>query len=62
MFSLAYASDAAWNDTFWGNERFDELLVAARAELDEARRRAMYEEMQHIISDDGGAIIPVFAN
>ncbi len=47
MFSTAYAADAAWNDTFWKNKRFNELLVAARAELDEKKRRQMYVEMQH---------------
>ena len=62
MFSTAYASGAAWNDTFWENERFNELLVTARAELDEAKRSEMYFEMQAILSDDGGAIIPMFAN
>ena len=62
MFSLAYAGGAAWNDTFWKNERFDELLVKARAELDESRRREMYGEMQRIVRDQGGAIIPMFAS
>jgi peptide/nickel transport system substrate-binding protein len=60
-FSLVYASNAAWNDSFWKNERFDQLLIAARSELDEAKRREMYVEMQQIVRDDGGAIIPMFA-
>ena len=46
MFSTAYARGAAWNDTFWDNKRFNELLVAARAELDQTKRREMYGEMQ----------------
>lgn len=62
MFSTAYASGVAWNDTFWDNARFNELLVKARAELDEEKRRAMYYEMQVILNEDGGAIIPMFAN
>ncbi len=62
MFTTAYSSGAAWNDTFWDNARFNELLVAARAELDEAKRREMYFEMQLILNQDGGAIIPMFAN
>jgi len=62
MLTTAYSSGAAWNDTFWENDRFNELLVAARAELDEAKRREMYYEMQAILNDDGGAIIPMFAN
>jgi peptide/nickel transport system substrate-binding protein len=61
MFSTAYAADAAWNDTAWQNKRFNELLVAARGELDEAKRRAMYVEMQSIVRDDGGVIVPMFA-
>ncbi|PHP67907.1 peptide ABC transporter substrate-binding protein [Zhengella mangrovi] len=62
MFSTAYAAGAAWNDTFWDNKRFNELLIQARAELDEDKRRAMYYEMQVILNEDGGAIIPMFAN
>ncbi len=62
MFSTAYKSGASWNDTFWSNARFDELLVTARAELDEDKRRALYYEMQEIVNQDGGAIIPMFAS
>ena len=60
-FSTMYESTAAWNDSFWSNERFDSLLVQARAELDENRRREMYYEMQAILRDEGGVIIPLFA-
>lgn len=62
MFSLVYAKGGKWNDTHWDNKRFNELLVAARAELDEGKRRTMYEEMQAITRDDAGTIIPMFAN
>ncbi len=62
MLTLAYESGASWNDTFWSNKRFDELLVKARAELDDDKRRAMYYEMQAILNQDGGAIIPMFAS
>jgi peptide/nickel transport system substrate-binding protein len=60
-FSLTYAAGAAWNDTFWEHERFNKLLLEARAELDQEKRRGMYYEMQQILHDDGGAVIPVFA-
>ncbi len=62
MFSTAYAADAPWNDTFWKNERFNQLLREARAELDEDKRRQMYYEMQKIVRDEGGAVIPLFNN
>ena len=61
MFTTTYAADAPWNDTHWKNERFNSLLVEARTELDETKRRGIYWEMQQIVSDDGGAIIPVYA-
>ncbi len=61
MFSTAYAKGAAWNDTFWNHKRFNELLVAARAELDEKKRRGMYVEMQSIVRDDGGVVVPMFS-
>jgi len=62
MFSQAYAADAAWNETHWKNPRFNELLIAARTELDESKRRQMYGEMQLLCRDDGGAVIPMYAN
>ncbi|UCF93276.1 MAG: ABC transporter substrate-binding protein [Desulfobacterales bacterium] len=61
MFSTAYAEDASWNDTFWKNERVNKLLVTARAELDESKRRQMYIEMQGLVRDDGGVVVPMFA-
>ena len=62
MFSTAYAADAKWNDTHWQNERFNKLLVAARSELDEAKRAEMYFEMQRIVRDEGGQVIPLLNN
>jgi peptide/nickel transport system substrate-binding protein len=62
MFSSVYAADAGMNESRWNNPRFNELLVAARVELDETRRREMYGEMQMLVRDDGGSVIPLFAN
>ena len=38
------------------------LLNEARSELNETKRRDMYVEMQQIVSDDGGVVVPMFAN
>ena len=62
MFSIAYASGAAWNDTAWEHERFNVLLKEARAELDTDKRREMYAQMQQIVRDEGGVIVPMFAS
>ncbi|MDT8342818.1 MAG: ABC transporter substrate-binding protein [Thermohalobaculum sp.] len=60
MYSTAYLSTADWNDTRFNNPKFDSLLLAARAELDEAKRKGMYSEMAHIVRDEGGLICPMF--
>ena len=60
MYSTAYVSTAEWNDTKFKNAKFDELLVAARGELDAAKRKGQYSEMAHILRDEGGLILPMF--
>ncbi len=62
MLTQAFAADSAWNETHWTHERFNQLLVEARAELDNAKRRAMYVEMQQLIHDEGGFVCPAFRN
>ncbi|MGR6466475.1 ABC transporter substrate-binding protein [Rhizobium sp. PAMB 3182] len=60
MYSTGYISSADWNDTRFKNEAFDKMVVAARAELDETKRRAMYRDMSEIMRDEGGLIAPMF--
>jgi peptide/nickel transport system substrate-binding protein len=60
IFSQIYYSKADWNDTHWNNSSFDKLLVEARSETDEAKRREKYVEMQRIVHNDGGLALPVF--
>lgn len=62
MFTIAYAENSTQLDTFWKHKRFNQLLVEARAELEVNKRREMYVEMQTILRDEGGVVIPMFAN
>ena len=62
MLTSAYHSSAAWNDTHFKRKEFDDLLAAARAEQNEAKRKQMYQDMQLIIYEQGGTILPVFNN
>jgi len=62
MFATAYKCGASWNESFWCNDRFDELMLQARSELDDAKRKDMYFEMQALVSNEGSSIIPMFAN
>jgi len=66
MFSSAYVQETEWNDTAWRDtdaaNSFNSLATEARAELDEAKRSELYAECQRLIHDDGGAMVPMFAN
>ena len=62
ILSICYLSSSPWNDTVIQNARVDELVVAARGELDQAKRKAMYQDVQQIISAEGGTIIPAFGS
>ena len=62
MFTLAYASNATWNESRWTNLRFNELLVRSKGALDDSLRAEMYREMSMLMRDDGGTIIPFFNN
>lgn len=57
-----YRSGASWNETFWSNAEFDGLLDQARQQLDYAQRKALYQQAQQLLADDGGAIIPFFTD
>jgi len=60
IFSQIYAADAPWNDTIWKHERFNKLLVQGRAELNTEKRRDIYIEMQRIVNNEGGVVLPLF--
>ncbi len=65
MISLAYGTAgiaAGWNETHMSDPKLDQMLVAARTEFDVAKRRQLYYDMQTLIADTGGEIIPVVAD
>jgi peptide/nickel transport system substrate-binding protein len=60
LFSLLYKSDAPWNESQYKSEKFDSMLLEARGLLDEAKRKEIYGQMQAMISNEAGTVIPVF--
>ena len=60
--AIAFKGGSSWNDTKWQHDRFDQLIFESKGEKDEALRREMYCEMQQIVRDDGGQVIPSFVN
>lgn len=57
-----FKSDAAWNESGWKNEQFDQLLVLARAETDDTKRKQMYADMQTLIHQHSGIGLPMFVS
>ena len=60
MYSTAYLSTADWNDTKFFRPDFDKIIIAARAELDQAKRKELYREAALMVRDEGGLILPMF--
>lgn len=60
MYSTAYLSTADWNDTKFLRPDFDKIIIEARAELDETKRRALYRQAAMMVRDEGGLICPMF--
>ncbi|WP_338036463.1 ABC transporter substrate-binding protein [Marivivens niveibacter] len=62
MLTTAYKAGSPWNETRWADGRFEQLLIAGRAEFDSDLRREIYADLQKMLRDDGGMVIPAFAN
>lgn len=60
MYSTAYLSTADWNDTRFKVPEFDKMLLTARGELDQTKRKAIYRDMGVMLHDTGGLICPMF--
>ncbi|TMV70213.1 ABC transporter substrate-binding protein, partial [Thioclava sp. BHET1] len=60
LFSLLYASDAPWNESHYKSAKFDKMMVEARGALDDKKRTAIYWEMQEMVANEAGTIIPAY--
>lgn len=58
MLSLTYKGDSKWNETYWKNDQFDELLTNVLAVTDPAQRKQMYCDMQTMIHETAGSVTP----
>lgn len=57
-----FTTDGSFNEYAYSNPKLDETLFNARAQLDEAQRKALYQEAQQILSAEGPVLIPYFLN
>jgi peptide/nickel transport system substrate-binding protein len=60
--ALQFGPGGPWNDTYWNNDRMGELVNSSLAETDPDKRHAMYCEMQMLIHNNSGMVIPAFSN
>jgi len=60
IFTQFFKSDAPWNEANWKDPKFDQLLLAARGEPDDTKRKKIYGDMQVLVHSDGGIGIPLF--
>jgi peptide/nickel transport system substrate-binding protein len=60
--AIQFAPNGPWNDTYWNKPRMGELLKLSLAETDPAKRHALFCEMQTLIHEDSGIVIPCFVN
>ncbi len=58
VMSLTILPGAGDNETSWHDPRTDALMAQARAQLDKARRAELTHEIQKILYNEGGYIIP----
>lgn len=54
--SSTFLAGGPWNDTKYNSPKFDKLLIDARVEASDAKRRAMYAEAQSMLSEEAGMI------
>ena len=66
MFTTCCVAESNWNDSAWKGtpaaDRFNELIIAARSELDQDKRREMYWECQRLVNEDSGTLVWGFTN
>jgi peptide/nickel transport system substrate-binding protein len=60
LFTQFFKSDAPWNEANWKSPKFDQMLLAARGEPDDAKRKKIYGDMQVLVHETGGVGIPMF--
>jgi len=57
-----WRSTATWNESYYQNPAYDQLLDDARTELDFDARRELYQAAQQLIAEEGGHLIPYHVN
>lgn len=57
-----FRTGSSYNESLWSDERFDQLLDAARAELDADARMRIYQDAQQLLIDESPHMTPIYGD
>ena len=60
VLGLAYRTGVPWNESFWSNAKFDELLTKAEGILDVDKRREVMKDLETIMQEEGPIVQPLW--
>ena len=58
--NLLFKSTATWNEAHYTNKKLDSLIDSAGSELNVAKRKNLFKQIELILSNDGPSIIPFY--
>lgn len=56
-FTTCYGGKSDFNDSDYRSQKFDKLLSEARVELDQAKRKEIYDECQRMVAEEAGHVV-----
>src|SRR5262249_15385774 len=60
--TIGYSQDTPWPETHWKRADYDALLAKAKSTVDEQQRKGMYMQLQKMLTEEGGVIMPLFVH
>lgn len=57
-----FSTGGSFNEYAYSNPKLDDTLTKARAELDTEKRKALYQQAQQTLTEEGPVVIPYFLN
>ncbi|GHG59919.1 ABC transporter substrate-binding protein [Sinomonas cellulolyticus] len=62
LLNQIFRSGSSYNESGYANPQFDKLLDDARATVDDAKRKTLYQDAQKLLIDDAASLTPFFAD
>lgn len=62
LLNQIFRGGSSYNESMWDDGEFADVLDAARAEVDDEKRKTLYQDAQRLLIDNDGTILPFFAD